>query len=90
MSPTALDNATIILAYKQRGDREECGNSRGISVISVSGYVLANVMLTRLLLHVIDLVLPLSLPYNNNFIPVCALKLAWLVLSPLAFQLKWK
>ena len=39
------------------GDRPECGNSRGISVFSVAGKVLANIMLTRLFEHVVDLVL---------------------------------
>ena len=33
-------------------------------------------------------VLPLLLPYYNNFIPVCVLKLPWLDLSPPAFLLK--
>ena len=42
-------NAKIILAYKQRGDRTECGNSGGISLLSVAGKVLAKIMLTRLL-----------------------------------------
>ena len=42
------------------GDRAECGNSRGISLLSVAGKVLAKVMLTRLLEHVVELVLPES------------------------------
>ena len=58
--PQQLEKANIILAYKQRGDRAECGNSRGISLLSVAGKVLAMIMLTRLLEHVIDLVLPES------------------------------
>ena len=53
-------NANIILVCKQRGDRAECGNSRGISLLSVAGKVLAKIMLTRLLEHVVDLVLPES------------------------------
>ena len=60
MSPIALKNATIILVYKQKGDRAESGNSRGISLLSVAGKVLAKIMLTRLLEHVVDLVLPES------------------------------
>ena len=40
--------------------RAECGNSRGISLLSVAGKVLAKFMLTRLLEHVVDLVLPES------------------------------
>ena len=60
MSPTAMENANIILAYKQMGDRAECGNSRGISLLSVAGKVLAKIMLICLLVHVVDLVLPES------------------------------
>ena len=149
--PQRWNNANIILVYKQKGDRAECGNSRGISILSVAGKVLAKIMLTCLLEHVVDLVLPesqcgfgvdaaqliwylllgnckknvvnniktytwpsliwqrhliqstetfsgtfcvnlavlpLSLPYYNNFIPVCVLKLSWLDLSPPAFLLK--
>ena len=52
--------ANINLVYKQRGDRAECGNSRGISILSVAGNVLAKIMFTRLLEHVVDLVLPES------------------------------
>ena len=53
-------NANIILACKQKGDRAECGNSRSISLLSVAGKVLAKIMLTGLLEHVVDLVLPES------------------------------
>ena len=53
-------NANIILVHKQKGDRAECGNSRGISLLSVAGKVLAKIMLIRLLEHVVDLVLPES------------------------------
>ena len=53
-------DANIILVHKQKGDRAECGNSRGISLLSVAGKVLAKIMLTRLLEHVVDLVLPES------------------------------
>ena len=53
-------NVNIILVYKQKGDRAECGNSRGISLLSVAGKVQAKIMLTRLLEHVVDLVLPES------------------------------
>ena len=37
-----------------------CGNSRGISLLSVPGKVLAGVMLRRLLTHVVDIVMPES------------------------------
>ena len=38
----------------------ECGNSRGISLLSVAEKVLAKIMLTRLLEHVVDIALPES------------------------------
>ena len=60
MSPQQWKNASIILVYKQKADRTECGNSRGISLISVAGKVLARIMLTCLLEQVVDLVLPES------------------------------
>ena len=53
-------NANIILVHKQIGDRAESGNSRGISIPSVAGKVLAKIMLTRLLEPVVDLVMPES------------------------------
>ena len=56
--PQQWKNANIILGHKQKGDRAECGNSRGISLLSVAGKVLAKIMLTRLLEHIVDLVLP--------------------------------
>ena len=58
--PQQWKNANIILVYMQNGDRTECGNSRGISLLSVAGNVLAKVMLTCLLEHVVDLFLPES------------------------------
>ena len=58
--PQLWKNANIILVHKQKGDRAEFGNSRGISLLSVAGKVLAKIMLTRLLEHVVDLVLPES------------------------------
>ena len=50
----------IILVHNQKADRAECGNSRGISILSAAGKVLAKIMLTRLLEHVVDHVLPES------------------------------
>ena len=58
--PQQRKNANIILVHKQKGDRAECGNSRGNSLLSVAGKVLAKIMLTRLPEHVVDLVLPES------------------------------
>ena len=46
----------IYTIYKRKGDKAICGNSRGISLLSVAGKVLAGVMLRRLL----DIVMPES------------------------------
>jgi len=43
--------------YKKKGDRQVCGNSRGISLLSVARKILARVMLKQLLSHVADIVL---------------------------------
>ena len=56
--PMQWKNANIILVHKQKSDRAECGNSRGIFLFSVAGKVLAKIMFTRLLEHVVDLVMP--------------------------------
>ena len=58
--PQRWKNANIILVYKQKGDRAECGNSRGMFLLSVTVKVLAIAMLIRLLEHIVDLVLPES------------------------------
>ena len=58
--PQRWKDANIILVHKQKGDRAECDNSRGIFLLSVAGNVLAKILLTRLLERVVDLVLPES------------------------------
>ena len=50
----------VHVPYKQKGDRVECGNSRGIFLFYVAGKVLAKVMLTRLSEYVVYLILPES------------------------------
>ena len=55
-----MENANIILVYKQKSDRAVCGNTHDISLLSVAGKVLAKIMLTRPLENIVDLVLPES------------------------------
>ena len=55
VSPQQWKNANIILVYMQKGDGAECCNSHGFSFSCVVGKVLAKIMLTRLLKHVVDL-----------------------------------
>ena len=58
--PQQWKDAITVIVYKRKGDRSECGNSRGISLLSVAGKVLARIMLDRLLSHVVDTLLPES------------------------------
>ena len=46
--PQQWKDARIVSIYKRKGDRATCGNSRGISLLSVAGKVLAKILLTRL------------------------------------------
>uniref|UniRef100_H3B479 Reverse transcriptase domain-containing protein n=1 Tax=Latimeria chalumnae TaxID=7897 RepID=H3B479_LATCH len=46
--PQDLKDAKIITLYKNKGDKADCNNYRGISLLSVVGKVLARVLLKRL------------------------------------------
>ena len=48
------------MIHKKKHDRAICGNSRGISLLSVVGKLLAHVILIRLLTYVVDKVVPES------------------------------
>jgi len=56
--PQQWKDATIVTIYKCKGDKSVCGNSRGISLLSVAGKVLARVTLRRLLTQVAETVRP--------------------------------
>lgn len=58
--PQQWKDANIITIYKRKGDRADCNNSRGISLLSTAGKVLARIMLNRLLSKVADVILPES------------------------------
>ena len=58
--PQQWKDANIVTIFKRKGDQAVCGNSRGISLLSVAGKILARVMLQRLLTHVVDMVMPES------------------------------
>ena len=45
--PQELKEASIVTIFK-KGSRTDCGNYRGISMLSVAGKILANVLLNRL------------------------------------------
>ena len=58
--PSQWKDSKIITIYKKKGEKAVCGNSRGISLLSVGGKVLARLMLVRLLQEIAERVLPES------------------------------
>lgn len=46
--PRAMRDAKIITLYKNKGDRSDCNNYRGISLLSIVGKIFARVLLPRL------------------------------------------
>ena len=49
--PQDLKDATIIHLYKRKGNRRDCNNHRGISLLSIAGKILARILLNRLMNH---------------------------------------
>ncbi|KAL1255533.1 hypothetical protein QQF64_013594 [Cirrhinus molitorella] len=56
--PQDWKDANIVVIYKQKGDSAVCCNSHGISLLSVAGKVLSKIMLSRLVGHISEAVLP--------------------------------
>ena len=46
--PQDMRDAKIVTLYKNKGDRSDCNNYRGISLLSITGKVFARVVLNRL------------------------------------------
>ena len=46
--PQDLRDAVIITLYKNRGEKSDCSNYRGITLLSIAGKILARVLLNRL------------------------------------------
>lgn len=57
--PSDMRNAKIVTLYKNKGDKGDCNNYRGISLLSVVGKVFARVVLMRLQ-HLAERVYPES------------------------------
>ena len=55
--PQPWKDASIVTIYK-KGDRTDCGNYRGISLISIAGKIFARILLNRLSTHETPEVLP--------------------------------
>ncbi|XP_005102894.1 uncharacterized protein LOC101847595 [Aplysia californica] len=56
--PQQFKDANIIHIYKRKGNRQNCDNHRGISLLSIAGKILARVLLNRLLHHLEQGLLP--------------------------------
>lgn len=46
--PQSMRDANIVTLYKNKGDRSDCNNYRGISLLSIVGKLFARIALTRL------------------------------------------
>ena len=55
--PQAWKDASIITIYK-KGDRTDCGNYRGISLLSIAGKIFARILLNRVSTHITPEVVP--------------------------------
>ena len=55
-----LRDAVIITLYKNKGEKSDCSNYRGITLLSIAGKVLARVLLNRLVPTIAEEILPES------------------------------
>ena len=60
-------DSNIITLYGNKGDRGECNNYRGISLLSVNGKVFARVLLSRLQIIAVSMCLLSSWPRNCGY-----------------------
>ena len=58
--PHDFRDATVVSLYKKKGNKSDCGNYRGISLLSTAGKILAQVILNRLISAVSEESLPES------------------------------
>ena len=58
--PQDLRDAIIITLYKNKGEKSDCSNYRGITLLSIAGKILARVLLNRLVPAVAEYHLPES------------------------------
>ena len=64
--PQAWKDANIVTIYK-KGDRTECRNFRGISILSAAGKIFARILLNRLSSHITPEVVPeLQCGFRSN------------------------
>ena len=58
--PKTWKDARIITLFKNKGDRTDCNNSRGIFLLSIAGKILARIMLSRIVKCISEPILPES------------------------------
>ena len=58
--PNELKDANIIPIFKREGDKADCTNWRGISLMSIAGKVLSRILLNRLIKSIAEDILPES------------------------------
>ena len=52
--PQDFKDALIVIIYKLKGDRQDCDNYRGISLLSIASKILPKILLQRLLVFAND------------------------------------
>ena len=58
--PVDLRDAVIVSLYKNKGEKSDCSNYRGVTLLSTAGKILARVLLDRLIPAIAEEVLPES------------------------------
>ncbi|CAI9721540.1 Hypothetical predicted protein [Octopus vulgaris] len=58
--PQDLHDAVIITLYKNKGEKSDCSNYRGNTLLSIAGKVLAKILLNRLVPTIAEENLPVS------------------------------
>lgn len=58
--PSDLRDAVLVSLYKNKGEKSDCSNYRGITLLSIAGKILARVLLDRLIPIIAEEVLPES------------------------------
>ena len=58
--PSDLRNAVVIALYKNKGEKSDCSNYRGITLLSIAGKILARILLNRLTPTIAEAHLPES------------------------------
>ena len=56
--PKEFRDATVVSLFKNKGSKTDCGNYRGISLLSIAGKILARIMLNRLINDIAEVNLP--------------------------------